>query len=336
MAVRGGVGLIDVSTLGKIEVSGPGAVELLERVYVNQWSDLKVGRSRYGVMCNEDGIVFDDGVCARLAPDRFYLTATTGNAESVYQWLELWRVTWRLNARVLNHTPALAAMNLAGPRAREVLGRLVSGDIGNSSFPYMAFREMLVAGVPSRLLRIGFVGELGYEIHCPAGAAWSLWQSLCDAGRDFELKPFGVEAQRILRLEKGHVIVGADTDALSIPLEAGLESLVRFSKPHFIGRAPLLRMNQRGARSRLVGFTVPRCAQAVPEGSQVVLNAHPVGRVTSARVSPTLNESIGLAWVPEASAAAGSRFLIRWNELDVDAIVRPLPFYDPPGARLRM
>jgi sarcosine oxidase subunit alpha len=336
IGVRNRVGLIDVSTLGKIEVAGPDAAQLLERVYLNKWSDLKVGRSRYGVMCNEDGIVFDDGVCARLEPNRFYLTATTGNADGVFQWLELWRIVWRLDVRISNHTSSVAAMNLAGPRSREVLSRLTALDVTNAAFPYMALRHAEVAGVQCRLLRIGFVGELGYEIHCPTALAWTLWESLFEAGREFGLIPFGVESQRILRLEKGHLIIGADTDALSDPIEAGLESLVRFDKADFIGRTPLVRMKQRAMRSRLVGFVVPDRAEAVPEGCQIAQNGCPVGRVTSARVSPTLGVSLGLAWVPASQSRSGSRLAIRWDGADVDAIVTPLPFYDPQGARLRM
>jgi sarcosine oxidase subunit alpha len=334
-AVRGGVGLIDVSTLGKLEVVGPDAAELLERTYLNRWVDLPPGRARYGVLCNEDGIVFDDGVGARLGPERFYLTATTGNAEAVFQWLELWRDAWRLNAAVLNHTGAVAAMNVAGPRAREVLARLTSLDVSAAAFPYMALREAPVAGVASRLFRIGFVGELGYEIHCPAAQAWHLWEALLREGAAFGIRPFGVEAQRILRLEKGHLIVGQDTDALSTPLEAGLGWLVRFDKPAFHGREPLLRLRAMGARSRLVGFHLLDRDRVPSEGCQVVEGRRPVGRVTSARYSPTLERSLGLAWVPAAAAPRGTRFAIRWNENDVAAVVVPTPFYDPEGRRLK-
>jgi sarcosine oxidase subunit alpha len=333
--VRTGVGLIDVSTLGKMEVVGPDAVELLARIYLNQWADLKVGRARYGVLCTEEGILFDDGVAARVGPDRFYLTATTGNAEAVFQWLELWKATWRLNVTVLNQTSARAAMNLAGPRARDVLSRLTRLDVSAAAFPYLAVRDGEVAGVPCRLLRIGFVGELGYEIHCPSSHAWHLWEALCEAGADFGLWPFGVEAQRILRLEKGHLIFGQDTDALSNPLEAGLEWMVRFDKPAFHGREPLLRLRAMGPRARLVGFHLVEGDRVPPEGCQVVEQGRPVGRVTSARFSPTLHRSLGLAWLPAASAGAGERFLIRWNGSDVPAVVAPVPFYDPAGKRLR-
>jgi sarcosine oxidase subunit alpha len=342
-AVRSAAGLIDVSTLGKIEVIGPDAVTLLERVYVNAWADLAPGRTRYGVMCTEEGILFDDGVAARLEPEQFYLTATTGNAESAFQWLELWRATWRLTAIVLNRTSALAAMNLAGPRAREVLARLSDADVTADAFPYLAQREIAVAGVPCRVLRVGFVGELGYEIHCPSCHGQHIWDAILSAGSDVGLRPFGVEAQRILRLEKGHLIVGQDTDALASPLGAGLERLVRFSKPQFHGREPLLRLKAKGLRTRLVGFQLADAEAGLGdrswvrdlEGCQVVEQGRPVGRVTSARHSPTLEKTIGLAWLPVASSTPGTRFLIRHDGADLSAVVVPLPFYDPEGKRLR-
>lgn len=334
-AVRTAVGLIDVSTLGKIEVIGPDAGELLERIYLNKWQDLKVGRARYGAMCTEEGILFDDGVGARLDSERFYLTATTGNAEAVVQWLELWRATWRLNAAILNRTSAMAAINLAGPRARDVLSRVTNLDVTTEAFPYMSLRVADVAAVPCRLLRIGFVGELGYEIHCPSAYAWHLWETLAEAGAEYGLKPFGVEAQRMLRLEKGHLIIGQDSDALSNPLEAGLEWLVRFEKPYFHGREILQRVKNMEPRSRLVGFTMVKRKLVPSEGCQVVEQGRPAGRVTSARYSSTLERSLGLAWVPEARSAVGERFQIRWNGSDVTAEVAPLPFYDPEGIRLR-
>jgi sarcosine oxidase subunit alpha len=334
-AVRSGAGLIDVSTLGKIELLGPDAAELLERVYLNGWADLAVGRARYGVMCTEEGIVFDDGVGARLGPDHFYLTATTGNAEAVFQWLELWRTTWRLNVTVLNRTSALAAVNLAGPRAREVLAPLTPLDLSAAAFPYPALRQADVAGVPCRLLRVGFVGELGYEIHCGSAHAWHLWEALRAAGAGVGLQPFGVEAQRILRLEKGHLIVGQDTDALSDPFGAGLGRMVRFGKPLFHGREPLVRLRERGPDSRLVGFHLAEGGRAPAEGCQVVEEGRPAGRVTSVRHSPTLGRVLGLAWVPAARANPGERFQVRADGADLAAVVTALPFYDPEGKRLK-
>jgi sarcosine oxidase subunit alpha len=187
--------------------------------------------------------------------------------------------------------------------------------------------------VPCRLLRIGFVGELGYEIHCPSAYAGHLWEALVEAGPEFGLKPFGVEAQRILRLEKGHLIIGQDSDALSNPLEAGLEWMVRFEKPVFVGREPLRRLKEMGPRSRLVGFFMEGKDEVPSEGCQVVEQGRPVGRITSARYSPTLQRVLGLAWVPVAGSAVGQRFLIRWNGSDVAAVVAGLPFYDPEGKR---
>lgn len=342
-AVRSRVGMIDVSTLGKIEVRGPQAVELLERIYVNIFADLRIGRCRYGIMCTEEGILWDDGAVARVAPEHFYLTATTGNADAVYRWLLMWRDTWKLDVDVHNQTSALAAINVAGPEARDLLSPLTDVDLAAKAFPYLGFREGHVASVPCRLLRLGFVGELGYEIHCPGALAWDLWNRLHDAGRAFDLKPFGVEAQRILRLEKGHIIVGQDTDALSTPLEAGLEGLVKFSKPMFHGKEPLLLLRRRGPRMSLVGFHL--VDERLPgetrdwmngwEGCQVIEEGMPAGRVTSFRFSPTLNRFVGLAWVPLARADRESRFVIRWNNLDVAAQVVPTPFYDSEGARLR-
>jgi sarcosine oxidase subunit alpha len=342
-AVRSRAGLIDVGTLGKIEVIGPDAAELLERVYLNEWANLGVGRARYGVMCTEEGIVFDDGVGARLGPQHFYLTATTGNAEAVFQWLELWRTTWRLNVTAINQTSAFAAVNLAGPRAREVLGSLTALDLSAAAFPYPSLRQAEVAGVPCRLLRVGFVGEAGFEIHCAAAHGWHLWEALLAAGAEFGIQAFGVEAQRILRLEKGHLIVGQDTDALSNPFGAGLGRMVRFTKPLFHGREALLRLKEKGVRSRLVGFQLPEGVARKGdngwarqlEGCQVVEEGRPAGRVTSARYSPTLDRYLGLAWVPEARSAAGQTFQVRCHDADLTARVTAIPFYDPQGERLK-
>jgi sarcosine oxidase subunit alpha len=326
-----------------MEVSGPDAVEFLERIYLGEWANMKVGRLRYAAMCTEEGIVFDDGIAAQLGPEHFYLTTSTGNAEGVFQWLQLWRTTWGLKVTVLNRTSALAAVNLAGPWSREVLSRLTALDLAPAAFPYPTVRVAEVAGVPCRLLRVGFVGELGYEIHCASAQGLHLWEALLAAGAENGLKPFGVEAQRILRLEKGHLIVGQDTDALSNPFGAGLGQMVRFEKPLFHGREALLRLREMPLRSRLVGFHLPDQSVHLGdndwarrlEGCQVVEQGRPAGRVTSARYSPSLERIIGLAWIPEARTTAGERFLIRCDETDLSALVTSLPFYDPEGVRVR-
>jgi len=344
-AVRERVGLIDVGTLGKLEVVGKDAAELLEKVYTNRFQDLRPGRVRYGVVCDDAGIILDDGTFARLEEERWFITTTSGGVEAMDQWLHWWAVPGpggqRRCVHVTNVTAGLAAMNLAGPRSREVLSRLTELDLSREAFPYLGAREAEVAGVPSLLLRIGFVGELGYEIHCPAQYGVHLWDALLEAGQDFGIQPFGVEAQRILRLEKQHLIVGHDTDALSNPLDAGMPWVVKWEKEDFVGRPSLLRLqgengrNGDGGRQRLVGFTVASAGLAVPEGSQVVAEGQTVGRVTSYRLSPTLGSGIGLAWVPETAATEGGEIRIAAPSGTVPASVTLRPFYDPEGSRVR-
>lgn len=340
-AVREAVGLIDVSTLGKMLLHGSQVPELLERLYTNQWRSLGVGRVRYGVMVNDEGVVMDDGVTARLDEHRYYMTTTSGGAASIYEWIEWWLQSgWEVDARVVNATELHAAMNLAGPRAREVLAGVCSGtDLSNEALPYMGVRPATVAGVPAILMRIGFTGELSYEIHVPAGYGLQVWQALLDAGAAYGIRPFGVEAQRILRLEKGHIIVGQDTDGLTNPFEAGLAWLVKTAKPDFLGRRALIMANEGGIGKQLVGFTVP--SGALPEeGNQIVrpgdgpLGLEIIGRITSVRWSPTLDRVIGLCWLPTDMATPGHEFAMRVRgELMIGRVVET-PFYDPEGVRL--
>jgi sarcosine oxidase subunit alpha len=222
MAVRQGVGLIDVGTLGKLEIIGPQAAEFLERVYLSKYANLKVGMMRYAVMCDESGVLIDDGVVGRLAEDHFYFTTTTSGAATIYRELSRLNTMWKLDCGIVNHTGAFAAVNLAGPKSRDVLSGLTTADLSSDAFPYLALREATVAGIPARLMRVGFVGEWGYEIHVPASHGAALWDALMDAGRGQGIRPFGVEAQRLLRLEKGHIIIGQDSDGLTHPLNVGL------------------------------------------------------------------------------------------------------------------
>jgi sarcosine oxidase subunit alpha len=333
-AVRQRVGVIDVSTLGKLDVRGRDAGALLDRIYLNTMSNLRQGRVRYGAVCGDDGILLDDGTVARLGKERFFITTTTGNLEFMDQWLTWWATAWNMSVCVTNVTSACAAVNVAGPRARDLLSKLTDLDLSSAALPYMGSARGRVAGVPSLLLRIGFVGELGYEIHYPAEYGEGVWNAVTDAG--FGVAPFGVEAQRVLRLEKRHIIVGQDTDALSNPLEADLGWMVNFDKPDFIGKRALLEARKRGLKNRLVGI-VMRDTDTVPEeGCQIVSGGRSVGRVTSARRSPHLGRGIGLAWVPAESSAEGAVVQIRFHEREVAAQVTHRPFYDPEGVRLRM
>jgi sarcosine oxidase, subunit alpha len=329
-AVHESLGVIDVSTLGKLVVEGPDAAELLDRLYPNRFSDLAVGRIRYGVVTTDGGRIIDDGTVGRLADDLFYVTTTSTGSEGVYEWFEWWNAVWGYDAEIVNVTGALAALNLAGPRAREALASLTPDDVSNDAFKYLDARELRVAGVPCLALRIGFVGELGYELHCPASAGEHLWDALVAAGA----VAFGLEPQRVLRLEKAHVIVGQDTDSESNLLAAGMPWLLKLDKDDFVGRFAAELVEERGVRERLVGFTMP--AETLPaEGAQVVAAGRPAGRVTSARVSERLGRTIGLAWVGPELAQDGSEIAIRVGASDERATVTLAPFYDAAGDRLR-
>ncbi len=329
-AVHESLGVIDVSTLGKLVVEGPDAATLLDRLYPNRFSDLAVGRIRYGVVTSDGGRIIDDGTVARLADDCFYVTTTSTGSDAVCEWFEWWNAVWGYDAEIVNVTGALAAVNLAGPSAREALRSLTKADVSSEALRYLDARELQVAGVPCLALRIGFVGELGYELHCPASTAEHLWDALVSVGA----RPFGLEAQRVLRLEKAHVIVGQDTDSESNLLSAGMPWILKLDKDDFVGRFAAELVQERGVRERLVGFTLP--AGTLPEeGAQVVSGGRPVGRVTSVRASERVGRTIGLAWVGPELAQDGAELAIRVGEVDERATVTLAPFFDPEGERLR-
>jgi sarcosine oxidase subunit alpha len=334
-AVRNRAGLVDVSTLGKLELRGPDVAEFLEFVYPNRFQGLKSGRARYGVLCDEAGILLDDGTISRLDEERFLLTTTTGNAAAVDGWFRWW-LTCRpeLNVSLTNMTSCFAAMNLAGPNSREILSKLTGVDLSNEALPYLSAAEFEVAGVTATVLRLGFVGELGYEIHVPTQFGLHVWESLLDAGQELGIRPFGVEAQRRLRLDKQHLLPGVDTDALSNPLEAGLPWIVKLDKDDFIGRSSLARAQQRGLQQALVGFVLP--GREVPhEASLVVRGNRLAGRVTSARYSPVAGAVVGLAWVNADQASNGEQIAIRTDSGTAKAVVQREPFYDPDGLKLK-
>ena len=334
LAVRQRVGIIDVSTLGKLDVRGRDAPALLDKVYTHHFSNLRVGRIRYGILCADNGAILDDGTVTRLAEDRYFVTTTTGNVELMEEWFKWWTAGTGMCAHVTNVTSAFAAINVAGPRARDTLGKLTDVDLSPDAFRYMRSAQGAVAGVPATFLRIGFVGETGWELHFPAEYGEHMWDALMDAGEEYGVAPFGVEAQRILRLEKGHLIVGQDTDAVSNPLEGDMAWAVRFDKEDFIGRGGLVAARDRGLRDKLVGFVMRR--GAVPQdGAAVVAGRVPIGRVTSSRMSPTLDKGFGLAWVPVELAEEGQVIDITVDGGIATADITLQPIYDPDGKRLR-
>lgn len=341
-AVRTAVGLIDVSTLGKFRLVGRGVPALLDRLYINRWDNLGVGRVRYGVMCNDEGVILDDGVTARVAEAEWYMTTTSSGAGAIFEWLQWWLQSgWGQDIHAVNVSEVNAAFNLAGPRARDVLRHLTDADLANDAFPYMRVRDATVAGVPCRLLRIGFTGELSYEIHCPAGFGRHVWEAVLEAGREYGIRPFGVEAQRVLRLEKAHLIVGQDTDGLTDPIAADMELAVKLDKADFLGQRAIGRVKDNPPRQRLVGFKMVAPGIVPDEGLQIVRpggdgRLEIIGWVTSSRHSPTLNETIGLCWLDaDVARQAGQTFTIRLNGRLEPARVHHGPFYDPEGQRLR-
>lgn len=334
-AVRQQVGLIDVSTLGGLDVRGPDAAELLERLYTFNFAKQPVGRSRYALMTNEHGVVIDDGVCARFADNHYYVTATTSGVDRIYQQMLKWNAQWRLDVDIANVTAALAAVNLAGPQARKVLAKLCSDlDLSAEGFPYLAVRQGTVAGIKARLLRVGFVGELGYELHVPARYAGALWDALMEAGAEFGIRPFGVETQRLLRLEKGHVIISQDTDGMTHPGEIDMQWALGRKKPFFVGKRSVEILERQPLKRKLVGFTLPHGSEQPLEGHLVLEGADISGNVTSCEYSAQLGQIIGLAYASAAQASPGGQIPIRVEGgRRVQATVVKLPFFDPDNQR---
>lgn len=335
LAVRNNVGIIDVSTLGKIEIRGVDAAELLNRMYTFAYSKQPVLRSRYVLMTDETGSIIDDGVACRLAENHFYVTATTSGVDGVYRNMLRWNAAWNLNVDITNVTGAYAAINIAGPKSRQVL-ECIPNDIQFSAedFAYMEVRVGHIADIPARLLRVGFVGELGYEIHVPASQGEALWDILIKAGEKFNIQPFGVEAQRLLRLEKGHIIVGQDTDGLTIPQEANMAWAIAHKKPYFQGKRAIQAINARGVKRQLIGFKLPVSSPMPEECNLIIENNDILGRVTSVAMSPSLNEIIGLAFVATEKTEVGQAIQIKLSDSKIiKAQVCPTPFYDADNKR---
>jgi len=340
--VRERVGLIDVTPLGKLELRGPDVPKLLNLLYVNKWSKLDIGSVRYGVMCAEDGVVMDDGVTGHLDHDRYLMTTTSSGAAAVWELVENWLQTehpdWRVHVTPV--TTAYASINVAGPGSRELLGRVTEGvDLSPEAFPYMRVRLGTVAGVRDCFMwRIGFTGELSYELHVPAAYGLHVWETLMERGADLGVAPFGVEAQRIMRLEKGHFIVGQDTDGLTKGFSAGLDWAIKLDKDDFVGKPELLWQHRVNGDMRLVGLQ-PVDGQVVPpEASQIVEGRNTiVGRVTSSRMSPTLGRSICLGFVAPHLNEAGTVVTVQLPDgRRVPATVQAHhAHFDPEGVRLR-
>jgi sarcosine oxidase, subunit alpha len=335
-AVRLNVGIIDLGTLGRLDVKGTDSSKLLDFIYTHTMSKLQPGKSRYGVICDDAGSILDDGTVTRLGEGHYFITTSTGNIDFVEQWLTWWAVAKKYDVQVTNLTSGFAAVNVAGPKARDLLRKLTDIDLSTEKFPYMASSSGLVADVPCILLRIGFVGETGWEIHFPAEYGEYFWERLLEAGKEFGIEPFGVETQRLLRLEKKHVIVGQDTDALSTPYEADMSWVIKLDKDDFVGKAALTFSKDEVPQRRLVGFAME--GDSVPHDGDQAFSADGstlIGVVTSCRFSPAVGRAVGLALLRSDMAGDGGTFAVASKNDKKLARIRYAPFYDPEGKRLK-
>ncbi|HKV31148.1 MAG TPA: 2Fe-2S iron-sulfur cluster-binding protein [Candidatus Dormibacteraeota bacterium] len=341
-AAREGVAVMDASTLGKIDIQGPDVVEFLNRMYTNAFDTVKVGSCRYGLMCKVDGMVFDDGVVMHLGPDHWLATTTTGGAAAVLDWMEEWLQTeWPdLRVRLTSVTDHWADIAVVGPRSREVVAALFPTiAIDAQSFPFMAIREGETAGIPVRLHRITFSGELAYELWTPGSYGLALWEAVMLAGEPFGITPYGTETMHVLRAEKGYIICGQETDGTVTPQDLGMSWIVSKKKP-FIGQRSHRRSDTaRPDRKHLVGLLPVDGAQLLPEGAQLVLQpdgATPVkmvGHVTSSYRSATLGRTFALAMLQSGRERVGSTVYAPLNGHVVAATVTEPVFYDKDNAR---
>ena len=345
-AVRASVGIFDASTLGKIEVVGPDAAEFLNRMYTNPWKALEPGRCRYGLLLKEDGFIMDDGVSARLAPDRFHLTTTTGGAARVLNMMEDYLQTeWPdLKLWLTSTSEQWAVIALNGPKARDVLAGLVEGiDLSAEAFPHMAIREGLICGVPMRLFRVSFTGELGFEVNVPSAFGRGVWEAIMAAGAEHRITPYGTETMHILRAEKGYIIVGQDTDGTVTPHDAGLGWAVGKKKPDFVGKRSLARPDLVAeGRKQLVGLLTEDPGEVLEEGAQIVLDPKQpipmkmVGHVTSSYWSEALGRSIAMALIAGGRERMGETVYLPMIGRTIPAVVGETVFYDRDGARLNV
>ncbi len=344
IALRHGCGIFDASTLGKIEVVGPDAATFLERLYVNSWANLKVGRSRYGILCREDGFVYDDGVIARLAEDRFHVTTTTGGAARVYAFMEDYLQTeWQdLRVWLTSITEQYSVIAVQGPNARRVLEPLIEGvDLSATALPHMGVATGRILGVPMRLFRVSFTGELGFEVNVPADYGRAVWEAIFASGESHGIVPYGTEAMHVLRAEKGYIIVGQETDGTLTPDDAGLGWAIGRQKADFVGKRSLARASMQTAdRKQLVGLRTVDPAVVLEEGAQIVDSPGQtppmrlIGHVTSSYHSAVLGHSIALAVVRGGRARLGHTLYVPMPEGDIPVTVTSTVFYDADGARL--
>jgi sarcosine oxidase subunit alpha len=344
-AVRDSVGILDATTLGKIDIQGPDAAEFLNRVYTNAWLKLGIGRCRYGLMLKEDGMVMDDGVTTRLGEQHYLMTTTTGNAAAVMSHLEDYLQTeWPdLKVYLTSVTEQFATMTISGPHARALLAEMSDADLSAEALPHMSFTQARVAGVPARIFRISFTGEVSFEINVPASYGLAVWQALMTAGERYGITPYGTESMHVLRAEKGYIIVGQETDGSVTPLDLGMDWIVSKTKD-FIGKRSLTREDMaKPDRKQLVGLLTKDPLEVLPEGAQLVEEVLPkppmpmLGHVTSSYYSPNCGRSIAMALVKGGQARKGQTLFAPLSDGKVIPceVAETTVFFDPEGERLK-
>ena len=343
LAARNTIGVLDASTLGKIDIQGRDTVTFLNRVYTNTWDSLAVGRSRYGLMCGEDGMIFDDGVTTRLGDHHYLMTTTSGGAARVMSWLEEWLQTeWpELDVRLTSVTEQWASAGLCGPGARRLMDDLSEDlPLDSEALPFMAMAEGRVAEIPARVFRISFSGEVSFEINVAARYGMALWNALMTAGEKYGITPYGTEAMHVLRAEKGYIIAGQETDGTVTPIDLGLERMVS-KKKDFIGKRSLSRSDTaREDRKQLVGLLTEDESEVLPEGVQIVAEPRPmppmemIGHVTSSYYSANVGRSIALALIRSGRSRVGEYVFAPLPGKRVMARVVEPVFFDPEGGRL--
>ena len=344
-SVRNNAGMLDASTLGKIDIKGPDAAKFLNLIYTNSWSNLKIGKCRYGLMLKDDGMVMDDGVTSRLGPDHFHMTTTTGGAANVLNWLEEWHQTEWPNLKVYftSVTEAWSVISISGPKARNILKAAnCSLDIANENFEFMSFKDGTIDEIPVRIFRISFTGELSFEINTPARYGMHLWKILFKAGKEFGLTPYGTEAMHVLRAERGFIIVGQETDGSVSPYDLGMDWIISKKKNDFIGKRSLERLSMRSNnRKELVGLLSDDPNQVIPEGAHAIEtddldspDKNILGHVTSSYYSPNCRRSIAMALLKDGRSRKGSKVSLPLlnGEIVEAKVVNPI-FFDPNGVR---
>jgi sarcosine oxidase, subunit alpha len=345
LAARKGVVILDASTLGKIDLQGRDVAEFLNRIYTNAWSKLVIGRCRYGLMLGEDGMVFDDGVTTRLGECHYLMSTTSGGAARVLAWLEEWLQTeWpELQVFCTSATDQWATISLSGPECRRLLTDLVDDvDLDPAAFAHMSMREGHVRGVPARIFRISFTGELGYEIQVPARYGLPLWEQCMAAGQKYGITPYGTEAMHVLRAEKGYIIAGQDTDGTVTPSDLGMDWIVSNQKPDFLGRRSLARADiARDDRKQLVGLLPDDPRELLEEGAPIVaepseqIPAVMIGHVTSSYRSPNLGRTFALAMINEGRERLGQKLYVPMEARTITVTVTDPVLIDKDGERLR-